>query len=47
MIGNQMNPGMEGMIPREGVATIVPTTGISKRVKRYGFQSLEFAKAEA
>lgn len=49
MQGNQMVPSQEGIIatPSGGVATLLPTSGVTKRVKRYGFQSLEFAQGVA
>jgi hypothetical protein len=45
--GREAPSGAESYIPGQGTATVVPIIGITKRVKRYGFQSLEFAGAVA
>lgn len=44
MRGNSLNTSQEGFNGHHG-GIPVPIVGISKRVKRYGFQSLEFAEA--
>lgn len=47
MSGDQLPPSQLGMGPDNLGGIPVPIVGVTKRVKRYGFQSLEFAAGVA
>ena len=42
--GNQMPQSVEGSGPNGEAGVPVPLIGVAKRVRRYGFESLEFGE---